>query len=269
MRNGTPSRNPWRQGTPSKLSLPYPALSEEAVDLLRLLAFFAPENILLDTIILGRSCLPPKLAETVADEPLLQDALSYLHLYGLTEIGIDTVSLSPEVQAAVREDLPDFDAAEWAGAAVRVVHEAIPPRPAPGEDPSGAWPDLHRHAIAAALHADAHGVRPREAADLLAGAGAYLVRSEQPRRARTTLLHAIRLYESAPDSPANDLACTYRDLGQALRCLGEHREASRCFSTAMRIATAAAPPRAGGTTEAEPVLVGYDHREAPRHVIAT
>jgi len=219
-------------------------LPPEPADLLALLAFYAPDDVPLDMLVAGRRRLPRRLAEIAADEADLQDTLSYLEVYGLVEIGIDTISVPPAVHAAARKRLSARDAAAWAGAAVATVSAALPPRADTVEAQDQAWDDIAPHALAAAREAEAQGVCLAEAAKAFHLVGARLAKCGGLADARTALESALRISRTAPEVRSARVVRIYRCLGCVLRDLGKPAEARECFDQACRITEADSPPSA-------------------------
>ena len=114
--------------------------SPAAVDLMRLLAFLAPDDIPLELICAGREHLAEPLATAVADELELHDMLGVLREYSLLDEGNETpfgasVATHRLVQAVVRDSLGDA-ALAWAELALALVLELFPIK----ANEVGSWP---------------------------------------------------------------------------------------------------------------------------------
>src|SRR5262249_44211612 len=97
-----------------------------AADLLRLCAFFAPDDIPLKMIVEGARKLPESLAAVVTDELLFNESLLVLRKYSLIEVENNMLSIHRLVQAVIRHTLDEATFKQWAGAAVHVVNAACP-----------------------------------------------------------------------------------------------------------------------------------------------
>ncbi|MEK7404410.1 MAG: hypothetical protein AAB225_04820 [Acidobacteriota bacterium] len=98
-----------------------------ALDLLSLLAFFAPDDIEREMIVSGREKLPAALAQAVSSPVSLDDAVAALRRYSLIDVRENTFAVHRLVQAVTRDRLAEGEAdKQWAEAALRVVNGAFP-----------------------------------------------------------------------------------------------------------------------------------------------
>ncbi len=97
-----------------------------AAELLRLCAFFAPDDIPLKLITEGAEELPESLAATATDSFLFDEALIALRKYSLVEVEDEKLSIHRLVQAVIRHAMNEEDVKRWAGVAVHVVNASFP-----------------------------------------------------------------------------------------------------------------------------------------------
>ena len=158
-----------------------------AADLLRLLAFCAPEAIPLRLLLQPRPGLTERLGEEVSPvlAPLLEDplaagdAIAALRRYSLVTMASGaSVSMHRLVQAVTADQMPAELAREWQQAAAALIEAAIP-----GEtDPPGTWPvcaALLPH-TQAALADDSAGIA--RIANYLGSSGNYAAARDLQRR---------------------------------------------------------------------------------------
>jgi hypothetical protein len=129
----------------------------EAIGLLRLLAFCAPDAIPLHLLLRPRPGLTDELIPQVAavlvplleDELAANDAIAALRQYSLVRpVGDGAVSVHRLVQAVTADQMPEELAAQWRQATAAVIEAAIPTNPSQPE----TWPEcalLLPHAQAA------------------------------------------------------------------------------------------------------------------------
>lgn len=117
--------------------------------LLSLCAFLEPDDIPRDVVCAGAGRLPTELAEVVADELALDDAVAALLHYSLIEADENGWSIHRLVQAVMRDRMSEDDQKRWAEAAVRIVNDTFPF----DSDDVRTWQECVRllaHALAAA-----------------------------------------------------------------------------------------------------------------------
>jgi tetratricopeptide (TPR) repeat protein len=192
-----------------------------AADLLRLLAFLAPDDILEEMLVEGAAELDPPLGPAIADDLARNDAIAALLDYSLVRRNSTNRALSLHrlVQAVLRDDMDKQTYREWAERAVHVVNAAFPTS---GEFAN--WPVCERllpHALACAALIEREQMMLPEAARLLNQAGYYL--KERGRYAEAERLYeralAIREQQLGPEHPdtamsLNNLAALYDNQGK-------------------------------------------------------
>ena len=164
----------------------------EAIDLLNLIAFLAPDDI--DARL---------LAGRFPDALQLDRARAGLLRYSLIEVRGGAVSVHRLVQAATRARLArEALEREWAEIALKLVNTAFPFN----EDKPETWgasAPLLPHALAAAGHCERLGVAPEATCRLLNEVGLYLFNRAQLAGAERSMKRALAIAEKVygPDHP--------------------------------------------------------------------
>jgi tetratricopeptide (TPR) repeat protein len=213
-----------------------------AADLLRLCAFFAPDDIPLDVISKGAQYLPGPLAKAMSDQMNRAECVAALGRYSLAEVTGDALSVHRLVQAVMRDRLPDDPSKTWVEAAVGLINQAFPSQV---ERNPSAWPVCWRllpHALASAGQAEALQLAPQATARLLNQTAGYLRERAQFAEAKVALERALGISEAAygPDHPA--VATAVNNLGNVLWDLGDLAGARAACERALRIHEAAYGP---------------------------
>ena len=160
-------RGHWRLRPSSRLTL-------YAISLLRLCAFFAPDDIPHDLLRGHPSLLPDALGPIVADDLQWDEALQALRHYAFLEAGEDAFAIHRLVQAITRDRLSAQESTQWAEVAMTCVAALFPSGNA-ADDPR-TWPTYARllpHAASAVGHVS-HADPAKVDTTLLAQMGFYL-----------------------------------------------------------------------------------------------
>ncbi|NQE52763.1 hypothetical protein C5S29_04150, partial [ANME-1 cluster archaeon GoMg3.2] len=163
--------------------------SQEALDLLNLCAFLAPDDISLELLCGGIEHLPDPLAATAADKLAMNRAIKDLRQYSLIDASGEFLSVHRLVQAVVCDRLSEDEEKRWVETVVRLVSAAFPFY----SDDVRTWHQcscLLPHALAAATHAGVLEVAPEVTQHILNQTGLYL-------RGRAEFAEAKVLYERA------------------------------------------------------------------------
>ena len=176
--------------------------NKPAAELLRLCAFFAPDDIPLKMITEGAKELPESLAKTVTDSFSFDEALIALRKYSLVEVEDEKLSIHRLVQAVIRHAMNEDDVKRWAGVAVHVVNAAFPNN----SNDVRTWPlcaPLVPHASVALSHAEAIPFTSNETAMLLNQIGMYMYARAEYAQAKKMYERALAIDEAAlgPDHP--------------------------------------------------------------------
>ncbi|HKS41048.1 MAG TPA: FxSxx-COOH system tetratricopeptide repeat protein [Blastocatellia bacterium] len=208
-----------------------------APELLRLCAFFAPDDIPLKMIIEGAEELPESLTATATDSFSFDEALIALHKYSLIEVEDEKLSIHRLVQCVIRDAMSEVEFKQWAGVAVHVVNAAFPQE----SNDVRTWPlcaSLLPHATVALSHAEAIQFTSKETSRLLNQIGLYLHARAEYTQAKKMFEQAIAISETAlgPDHP--DVAINLNNLGLVLRAQGDLEGAKALYERAITIGEA-------------------------------
>jgi len=212
-----------------------------AAELLRLCAFFAPDDIPLKMITEGAEELPKSLAATVNDTLLLNEVLKVLRKYSLIELENGKLSIHRLVQAVIRHAMNKKDFKRWTGVAVHIVNASFPK----DSYDVRTWPvclPLIPHASTSLSHAEATQFASNKTARLLNQMGLYLKARAEYAQAKKMYERAIAIDEAAlgPDHP--NVAIRLNNLGNVLREQGDLAGAKALYERALAIGEAALGP---------------------------
>jgi tetratricopeptide (TPR) repeat protein len=208
-----------------------------ALDLLRLMAFLAPEPLPVELLLTARpEHLGPRLGSVVGDAEALDKLVGVLRGYSLASSDDHGIRVQEHVQACIRHDLGRQQAALWAERAARLVLDAFPVEPYD----SRQWERISRlkaHAVTAAKyteHADAD-----YAWRLLSAVGIYLgsrgCNREQLREAFSYLSQARELAEGRFGPHARQVAFILKALGPVSYHLDDTPSARHALERALQI----------------------------------
>jgi tetratricopeptide (TPR) repeat protein len=215
--------------------------SPEAMDLLNLCAFLAPDDIPLEIIKDGAKFIPEPLTWAVKDEIKFDDLIAALIRYSLIERDQDYISIHRLVQAVTRNRMEEKNKKEWCEAAVQLVNSAF--RFASNDAQS--WPLVARllpHALEAAAHSEPLKITSAEVGRLLHESALYLEIRAQLKEAKDIYKKALAVYEviHGPEHPK--VATVINHLGGVLQIQGNLEGAKAYFERALRIDEAAYGP---------------------------
>lgn len=209
-----------------------------AAELLRLCAFFAPDDIPLKMLVEGAKELPESLSSTVADALLLDEALMALRQFSLIEVANETMTIHRLVQTVIRHAMDEADLKQWAGVAVHIVNVSFPEE----SYDVRTWPiclPLTPHASVALSHAEVIQFASGEMARLFNQIGVYLHARAEYAQAETMHERALAIDEAALGSDHPHVAIRLNNLGEVLREQGDLAGAKTCLERALAIDEAA------------------------------
>lgn len=171
------------------------AVTPPAVALLRLCAFFAPDDIPITLLRAGATALPSPLREAVADDIDLDRTMAVLRRYSLAERQHDGLRVHRLVQAVVRESMLADDRQAWASAAICILLAKFPERP--DEEPARwpLWARLVPHCAAVMATAGWPAMEAEALGSLMDRVGLYLWGRGQPGQAERFLMRAVACRE--------------------------------------------------------------------------
>ncbi|HKQ77770.1 MAG TPA: FxSxx-COOH system tetratricopeptide repeat protein [Blastocatellia bacterium] len=207
--------------------------SPAAADLLRLCAFFAPDDIPLSMLVAGVENLPAALAAALTDQIVCNKTIAALRRYSLITKQDDSLSVHRLVQLVTRDRLTEDERRQWVEAVVRVISQAFPFE----SDEVWNWPisaKLLPHAQVV-VEWGASQADPDTLGQLLNQTGLYLLSCAQYAEAKQAFERALQTDEAAfgPDHPR--VATAVCNLGVVLQNLGELVDARNCYERALRI----------------------------------
>jgi tetratricopeptide (TPR) repeat protein len=172
-----------------------------ATDLLRLAAFFAPDDIPRPALVRGQSSLPSGLGEAAGDADQLADLVARPRAFSLVSTSGDGFSMHRLVQAVLRDGLERSEVERWAGTAVLLLDQVLPKQVSDVR----LWSRTGRlvgHALTAAGHGVEQLVEPAATIRLLDRGATYLsATGGAPEDVAAMRLDALRLGEALPDGP--------------------------------------------------------------------
>jgi tetratricopeptide (TPR) repeat protein len=212
-----------------------------AAELLRLCAFFAPDDIPIKMLMAGAEEMPGSLAATAADALGFDEAVMALRKYSLVEVESETLTIHRLVQAVIRHTLDDEAFMQWARVAVHIVNTSFPT----DSDDVRTWPicsPLVPHASAALAHAEAIQFTSNETARLLVRIGCYLYPRAEYAQAKRMFERALAIDEAALGPNHPDVAIEMINLSNVLREQGDLAGAKTLIERALAIDEAALGP---------------------------
>ncbi|MCH7878805.1 MAG: tetratricopeptide repeat protein [candidate division Zixibacteria bacterium] len=210
-------------------------ISEVAPDLLRLLAFFAPDDIPLDIIREQKDLLPEKLKIAAEDSLKLDDAVGALMTFSLIDCVDDSISLHRLVQEVTRDTMSEGDAKLNAGAVVSILDSAFPFE---DHDPD-TWSPSGRlivHVLESADYAQALSVSPEQTSSLSFKAGKYFRIRAIYVEARRSFERALELAVEFYGQDHSNVAAALNDLTTVLIEAGDSAGATDAYKRALEIA---------------------------------
>lgn len=172
------------------------AQSPEAGQLLRLLAFLAPQPVPLAMIAEGADLLPEPLAAAMADASRRSASVAAPRDAGVAMVEEDEIDVEPEARRVVLDGLGGEERKTWAAAAAEVALRSYPKEPEKAEY-ADACARLLPHAVAAADAAAAAEAALNRAASLLGLAGRFELARERLPEARRLLERTLPIRERA------------------------------------------------------------------------
>jgi len=213
-----------------------------AADLLKLIAYFAPDAIPLEILAINPSELPGKLCEVGTNRVLLDDAVIALRRYSLVDpIDDDTISVHRLVQAVTQDRLEQQGDDRWSRTAVALLTAAFPRN---GDDVR-TWPFAARlmpHAAIATDRATETGSGSDSAIELLSEMGMYLGGRAEFASARDVRTRSLTLAEAAYGSGSPRLAPYLNRLSLSLLDDGNREEAEAVLRRARLVLEPAEKP---------------------------
>jgi Tfp pilus assembly protein PilF len=206
-----------------------------AVELLRLCAFFDPDDINLDLLAAGAALIGQVLAAALSDPLARAETAGALARASLVTVPAQgRLRIHRLVQAVTRDQLDDDQAAACAQRALGLLSAVFPVKP----QEYSSWPicaSLAPHIESVVMLAESYPDLAAHRADLLGALGTYLAASAQFSAARAALERAVAMKETAYGLDHPRVARTVANLGNVQRLLGELSAARRSLERALAI----------------------------------
>jgi tetratricopeptide (TPR) repeat protein len=205
-----------------------------AADLLRFLAFLAPEAIPEELIVNGAPELGEQLEAIAADETRLDEAIRILRRFSLVQRNSEKHALFIHrlVQAVLKANMTDETQCQWAERTVRAVNLAFP-----GVEVA-TWPQCERllpHALVCAKLINEYALALPEAARLLNQTGHYLNDHAQYEQAKPLLERALAIHEQVLGSNHPDTASSLNNLAVLYYSQGDYERAKPLLARTLAI----------------------------------
>ena len=210
-------------------------LNPIAADLLRFLAFLAPDAIPEEMIVTGAGELGPQLQVLSTDETLLDQPIKVLNRFSLVQRDTDRhlLFIHRLVQAVLRATMTPETQREWAERTVRAVDLAFP-------DVTNVelWTQCERvlpHALACADLINDYALALPEAARLLNQTGYYLDDHAQYEQARPLYERALAISEQVLGPNHPNTAQSLNSLAALYYSQGDYEQAKPLYERALAI----------------------------------
>ena len=213
----------------------------EAGDLLRLLSFFAPEDLPVALCTEHPEVLPEPLPPAARDRLRWHDVLAAPRRLSLLEIEAGSAGIHRLVQAVLRDRLGEEEKRTWAAAAVRLLNAGYGYR----KDDLATWAPALRllpHVAAATEAAEELGVEPEATGRLLNDAGVQLLDRGVPDRAQGYLERALAIGEAVYGPEHPEVAIRASNLATILKARGDLAGAEELTRRALAIGEAVYGP---------------------------
>jgi tetratricopeptide (TPR) repeat protein len=196
------------------------------LELLTLIAWFAPEPVPLRLLTDRPNLLPAPLAAVAGDPLAMARRTASVRRLGMAAVALGTVHLH-RVPAALLRAVPLHDATHhsWASVAVRVLRHALPGDIWSNPPRWGPWRELLPHVLAATASDRPLGDVIEESAWLLDRAATYLHARGEPRTALPLFRRALAARRELLGDDDPDTLNSARNLAGDLCELGEYDEA--------------------------------------------
>jgi tetratricopeptide (TPR) repeat protein len=208
--------------------------SPPAADLLRLISFFAPEDIPLDELANHGGSLNDPIAAAIGDRGGLDDLVATLERFELAWRAGDAFSLHRHVQSIVAATFSDEARRRWSATAVSIVESAFP------EDSRDVmtWRSCARlapHALTAVEHAELIGSAALESGRLLRRLAVYFIGRAQLDTAASVAARALAIHEATLGRTNAEVATDLVVLGRVYQAMDNLEAAREPFERAVAI----------------------------------
>ncbi|HET9256652.1 MAG TPA: FxSxx-COOH system tetratricopeptide repeat protein [Pseudonocardiaceae bacterium] len=215
----------------------------EAVQLLTLCSWLAPEPVPRDLFNKHATLLPAPLNATANDPIAFADAVGALADYSLARCTVNDILVHRLVQDVIRQDDGNITGPSPLDCVLTLLRADLP---AEINDKPSNWPrwrQLLRHVLAATTHQnELDSTAVAETAWLLDRAGNYLYVHGRPADAVGLLERSVYLRERIPGTGNSEMATTLNYLGLGLADLGQRHSAIEVLKRALHLLETADQP---------------------------
>ena len=207
-----------------------------AIGLLKLCAYFAPDDMPHALLRENASVLPEGLSGVVSDDLQWDEAMLGLRRYALMEVAEESLSMHRLVQAVTRNRLGIEENRQWVEAALKCVTAVFSGSSSPLDLQD--WASCVRylpHAVAVVDHVGDTDGAALDAALLLNRMGLYLDVRAQYKEARSYLERALAIREQALGPEHPNTALSLNNLGALLDAQGDLAGARVYYERALAI----------------------------------
>jgi tetratricopeptide (TPR) repeat protein len=208
--------------------------SPAAAALMKLCAFFAPDDISLEMITAGAKYLPEPLQTAATDTLALDEAVEALLTYSLVERKNESLFLHRLVQAVTRHRMSEEEFKSWAEAAISVVNKTFPS----DSDDVRTWPivlPLLPHATMVSEYAEIIKSVSGYASRLLNQMGLYFRVRADYIQAKSFHQRGLAIGEENLGKNHPSVAIPLNNLGLVLQDLGDLESAKAHYERALEI----------------------------------
>jgi tetratricopeptide (TPR) repeat protein len=207
----------------------------EAIELLNLCAYFAPDGIPKTLIVDGAELLPSHLVSVVGDQKRFNHLVMMLRSNGLLGLKSDALTIHRSLQVIIRERQNANQKKEWATAAIEIINKFYP---FDSDDVrfSRFSERLLPHALATIGHAEALSIAHETTIRLLNLCANYLKMRGTFSDAKVLLNRSLQIAESVYGSQDPATAIIMNNLGGVCRDLGCYVDAEKYFRRSLDIA---------------------------------
>ncbi|MCX6670170.1 MAG: FxSxx-COOH system tetratricopeptide repeat protein, partial [Methanothrix sp.] len=206
----------------------------ESGDLLRWLAFFAPNKIPRSQLQTCADDVPEPLSSALKGSMKFNDTVGALRRFSLIDATDEIISIHRLVQSVTLDKLEGEPKKVWAGAAVKAVNRLFPK----DTDDVKAWPICNLwlpHANVTVKHAREADAALEETAQLLDSTGRYLIKVAEFQEAKENLRAALEIAEKVYGPEHPQVAIHAINLGSVLQDLGDLQGAKKFYERALAI----------------------------------
>jgi tetratricopeptide (TPR) repeat protein len=205
-----------------------------AADLLRFLAFLAPDVIPEDLLVKGAYELGPQMQAVATDETLLDEAIGTLRHFSLVQRNTDThlVFIHRLVQIVLKTAMIEDLQRQWAERTVKAVNRAFPD---PKHENWTLCQQYLPHAQQCAALITHYGFAFREAILLLNESGLYLHARGQYEQAEPFLEQALEIGKQVVGARHPDTATGLNNLARLSHERGQYAKAESLMKEALAI----------------------------------